>query len=194
MTRTAATRSVEGLGQLLGGGPSAPPMPSSSALFAARSTRRRKVPARAARWRTPPPGGRRPRRAIGPWYVLQRRNPAAPGMRFETLLSFVRKGRVKPQSVVRGPTTHQLWRFASHVKGLSREFGLCYSCGGSISPQAQVCPQCNRLQDPPPAADSFLEVPVGEQPASAAAAAAAPTSVATPLFREIPRRRLHRRK
>ena len=48
-----------------------------------------------------------------------------PGMRFETLLSFVRKGRVRARSVVRGPTTHQLWRFAAHVKGLSREFGLC---------------------------------------------------------------------
>jgi len=38
-------------------------------------------------------------------------------MKWETLLTFVRKGRVKPQSIVRGPTTHQLWRFAAHVKG-----------------------------------------------------------------------------
>src|SRR5688572_14855239 len=37
---------------------------------------------------------------IGPWYVLQARNPAAPGMRFETLLSFVRKGRVRARPVV----------------------------------------------------------------------------------------------
>src|SRR5688500_7404480 len=42
---------------------------------------------------------------IGPWYVLQTRNPAAPGMRFDTLLAFVRKGKVRPRSVVRGPTT-----------------------------------------------------------------------------------------
>src|SRR5256885_13967420 len=57
---------------------------------------------------------------IGPWYVLQSRNPAAPGMRYDTLLGFVRKGRVKARSIVRGPTTHQLWRFACQVKGLSR--------------------------------------------------------------------------
>ena len=69
---------------------------------------------------------------IGPWYVLQSRNPAAPGMTHDTLLGFVRKGRVKARSIVRGPTTHQLWRFACQVKGLSREFGVCYSCGGSI--------------------------------------------------------------
>src|SRR5688572_12528295 len=94
---------------------------------------------------------------IGPWYVLQARNPAAPGMRFETLLSFVRKGRVRARSVVRGPTTHQLWRFAAHVKGLSREFGLCFSCGSSIETAANVCPQCNRLQEPPVNPDVLLE-------------------------------------
>jgi hypothetical protein len=94
---------------------------------------------------------------IGPWYVLQTRNPAAPGMKFETLLTFVRKGRVKARSIVRGPTTHQLWRFAAHVKGLSREFGVCYSCGEGIERTANLCPHCNRLQEPPVNADVFLE-------------------------------------
>ncbi|MDB5173676.1 MAG: hypothetical protein JWN51_2449 [Phycisphaerales bacterium] len=94
---------------------------------------------------------------IGPWYVLQSRNPAAPGMKWETLLAFVRKGRVKPQSIVRGPTTHQLWRFAAHVKGLSREFGICYSCGGAIGHTITVCPQCNRLQEPPAHPDALIE-------------------------------------
>src|SRR4051794_40218634 len=94
---------------------------------------------------------------IGPWYVLQTRNPAAPGMKFETLLSFVKKGRVKPHSVVRGPTTHQLWRFAAQVKGLSREFGVCYSCANPIPTAAGLCPQCNRPQDPPPYPDVLLE-------------------------------------
>jgi hypothetical protein len=94
---------------------------------------------------------------IGPWYVLQSRNPAAPGMKWETLLAFVRKGRVKPQSIVRGPTTHQLWRFAAHVKGLSREFGICYSCGGAIGRTINVCPQCNRLQEPPAHPDTLIE-------------------------------------
>ena len=94
---------------------------------------------------------------IGPWYVLQTRNPAAPGMKFETLLNFARKGRVKPRSIVRGPTTHQLWKFAAQVKGLSREFGVCYSCGGPIEANASLCPQCNRLQDPPANPDVLLE-------------------------------------
>lgn len=99
---------------------------------------------------------------IGPWYVLQSRNPSAPGMRFETLLAFVRKGRVKARSVVRGPTTHQLWRFAAQVKGLSREFGVCYGCGSAVEAAADQCPQCGRSQLPPARPDLLLE-PAGEQ-------------------------------
>jgi hypothetical protein len=94
---------------------------------------------------------------IGPWFVLQSRNPAAPGMKYETLVTFVRKGRVKAQSIVRGPTTHQLWRFASSVKGLSREFGVCYSCGNPVTLEQSVCPHCNRQQTLPANPDVFLE-------------------------------------
>lgn len=94
---------------------------------------------------------------IGPWFVLQTRNPSAPGMKWATLLSLVSKGQVTPRSVVRGPTTHQLWKFAAHVKGLSREFNLCYSCGGEIERTSNQCPHCDRLQEPPVNPDSLLE-------------------------------------
>lgn len=94
---------------------------------------------------------------IGPWYVLQARNPAAPGMKWSTLIALVKKGQVTPRSVVRGPTTHQLWRLASQVKGLSREFGLCYSCGLEIARTTNQCPHCDRLQEPPPNPDALLE-------------------------------------
>jgi hypothetical protein len=114
---------------------------------------------------------------IGPWYVLQARNPAAPGMRFDTLITFVRKGRVRARSVVRGPTTHQLWRFAAHVKGLSREFGLCFSCGSAIETTANICPQCNRLQEPPINPDVLLEA----EDAPPRPAAASPV-----VYRELP--------
>ena len=84
-----------------------------------------------------------------PVVCVQNKNPSAPGMKWETMLTFVRKKAHKPESVVRGPTTHQLWRFAAHVKGLSREFGVCYSCGGSMERGGNLCPHCNRLQEPP---------------------------------------------
>src|SRR3954447_11174795 len=94
---------------------------------------------------------------IGPWYVLQSRNPSAPGMKWATLLSLVAKGQVTPRSIVRGPTTHQLWKFAAHVKGMSREFNLCYSCGGEIERSTNQCPHCDRLQEPPVNPDALLE-------------------------------------
>ena len=112
---------------------------------------------------------------LGPWYVLQTRNPAAPGMKFETLLAFVAKGRVQARSIVRGPTTHQLWRFAAHVKGLSREFGVCYSCGETVGKTANLCPHCNRPQDVPANPDTFLETQGADHPATATA----------PVFRDL---------
>ncbi|HMB95218.1 MAG TPA: hypothetical protein VKK61_04190, partial [Tepidisphaeraceae bacterium] len=86
---------------------------------------------------------------IGPWYVLQSRNPAAPGMRYAIMLALISKGQITPRSIIRGPTTHQLWRFAAHVRSISREFGLCYSCGGAIDRSSAVCSHCQRSQDAP---------------------------------------------
>jgi len=117
---------------------------------------------------------------IGPWYVLQSRNPAAPGMKWSTLLALVRKGQVTPRAVVRGPTTNQLWRLGSQVKGLSREFGVCYSCGGRVDRTANQCPHCDRLQEPPANPDQLLEsreLPRRPEPA----AESQPTSEATAL-------------
>ena len=94
---------------------------------------------------------------IGPWYVLQSRNPAAPGMKFATLLALINRGQVTPRSIIRGPSTSQLWRFAAHARGVSREFGLCYSCGGSIDKTSSLCPHCQRSQEPPADPDVLLE-------------------------------------
>ena len=94
---------------------------------------------------------------IGPWFVLQRKNPTAPGLRFNVLLTLARRGHVTPQSIVRGPTTGQLWRFASEVKGLSRLFGVCWHCKASVSPDATTCPRCKSAQEIPDDPDVFLE-------------------------------------
>jgi hypothetical protein len=97
------------------------------------------------------------RARVGPWYVMQARNPSAPGMKCGTLLALIRKGQVTPRSVIRGPTTFQLWRFAARVKGISREFGLCYSCGGEVQRTSTFCPRCSRSQELPPNPDALLE-------------------------------------
>ncbi|MCC6424393.1 MAG: hypothetical protein IT447_13025, partial [Phycisphaerales bacterium] len=69
----------------------------------------------------------------------------------------IKKGQVTARTIVRGPTTHQLWRFAAHVKGVSREFGLCHGCGAEIETTANICPKCQRLQEPPVNPDVLLE-------------------------------------
>ena len=94
---------------------------------------------------------------LGPWYVLQSRNPSAPGMNFATLMVLVQKGKVSARSVLRGPTTGQFWRHAAKVKGVSREFSLCWNCGGDVSKAARACPNCKRLQEPPLNPDVLLE-------------------------------------
>jgi hypothetical protein len=97
------------------------------------------------------------RARIGPWYVMQSRNPSAPGMKCSTLLALIRKDQITPKSVIRGPTTFQLWRFAARVKGISREFGLCYSCGAELQRTSTFCPRCSRSQELPPNPDALLE-------------------------------------
>src|SRR5688500_10677335 len=95
----------------------------------------------------------------GPWYGGQSRKPSAPGRNSATLLLLIQKGRVTPRSVIRGPTTSQFWRHAARVKGVSREFGLCWHCGQDVAKSARMCANCRRSQDTPAEADVLLETP-----------------------------------
>jgi hypothetical protein len=88
--------------------------------------------------------GQRP----GRWFVLDQENPDKPGMEFQELQSLAECQLINSRSVVRGPGTGQLWRLASSIRGLSREFGVCYSCGGSIESDETICPHCDRSQKP----------------------------------------------
>lgn len=156
------------------------------------------------------------RQRIGPWFVLQARNPSAPGMKFATLLQLVKKGHVTPRSIVRGPTSQQLWGFAAKLRGLSREFGLCWHCGESAEPTSLTCGHCGYSQDLPPNPDVLFEPPettppdimadtrlpaadtgmdggtsldlqVSDLPVQPAPPVAAPTPAQTPVVRSTPR-------
>jgi hypothetical protein len=94
---------------------------------------------------------------LGPWYVLQSRNPSAPGMKYTTLLALVRKGQITAKTIIRGPTTQQFWKFAGQVKGVSREFGVCWACGTVLHPTASSCSRCNKSQELPANPDVLLE-------------------------------------
>jgi hypothetical protein len=112
---------------------------------------------------------------LGPWYVLQDRNPAAPGMSFATLLTHVRKGQITSSSIVRGPTTQQMWTFAARTRGLSREFGLCWRCAAEIPPTADLCPDCHHPQQPPAPDAAHLLLDPATPSSSTPAAPSPPT-------------------
>jgi hypothetical protein len=50
-----------------------------------------------------------------------------------------------------------MWTFVANVRGLSREFGLCYHCGENVEPNASQCSHCGRRQDLVADSDALLE-------------------------------------
>ena len=74
----------------------------------------------------------------------------------------IRAGQVTRQTVLRGPTTRQFWRRAENVRAVSREFGICHSCGAQVAVDAYSCPMCHASQEPPADPWSVLDDPHGE--------------------------------
>lgn len=99
----------------------------------------------------------------GPWFLLQSRNPSAPGMRFTVLKELVRTGQVSAGSVVRGPTTQQLWTYAARVRGMAHYFGICWSCARRLpkprpdEEPEDFCIYCGSLLSAPGNPDQQLE-------------------------------------
>ena len=94
---------------------------------------------------------------LGPWFSHQSRNPAAPGMNFRTLTELVGAGKLTADSIVRGPTSGQMWTRASRVRGVARLLGRCWKCGHAVSKTAQRCESCEVSQLPPASADVWLD-------------------------------------
>ena len=82
------------------------------------------------------------KRDLGPWFMRDTSRPFAPGMRYEKLLRCVSEGKIRPTTVVRGPTTSQFWTVARKVPGLSHHFGLCHACQAPASPEDEACLAC----------------------------------------------------
>ncbi len=82
------------------------------------------------------------REVLGPWYYLDPRNPSGRGVTLETLLKMIEKGRLKPDSIVRGPTTHQDWLFAAETPRLAKYLGMCPHCFAEAKPEDTYCTHC----------------------------------------------------
>ncbi len=80
--------------------------------------------------------------SMGPWYVRDRNRPFHPGCSFEILRRQIDAGRIKPTTILRGPTTHQLWDIARNVPGVAHLIGYCHKCNTKVSRDARKCPKC----------------------------------------------------
>ena len=85
----------------------------------------------------------RTQNAMGPWFIRDQVNPFHPGCSYDTLRRLVARGRVRPDTVMRGPTTRQFWSFARNTPGVAHLLGACHACHTPVDAHAQACPSCN---------------------------------------------------
>lgn len=90
------------------------------------------------------------REVEGEWFYLEPRNLSNRGVDFATMLKLIDKGRLKRDSVVRGPTTHQDWMFAAETPRLSKYLGVCPHCFSPAGPEQEFCENCDRFLDERP--------------------------------------------
>ena len=79
---------------------------------------------------------------MGPWFVRNERNPFAPGMSYDRLRQMAMRGRLKRESVIRGPSTRQFWALACNAPGIACLLGECHNCHGSVEHDEYMCCSC----------------------------------------------------
>ncbi|MDH3583310.1 MAG: hypothetical protein OER86_03765 [Phycisphaerae bacterium] len=81
---------------------------------------------------------------MGPWYIRDSQAPFRPGFSYEVLTKQIERGKVKPNTILRGPSTKQFWSVARNVPGVAHLVGYCYSCGNRVQPEDKMCLKCNK--------------------------------------------------
>jgi len=85
---------------------------------------------------------------MGPWYLHDERVPFRPGFSYTSMKRLISAGKVSANSVIRGPTTQQLWAPARLTPGIAHLVGHCPRCEANVAPQAAACPQCAQRFEP----------------------------------------------
>ncbi len=81
--------------------------------------------------------------AVGPWWIRDKEHPFSPGMTYDHIAALARKGKFERHSLLRGPTTRQLWTVARHVPGIAHLLGRCHKCDTHVEPKTRSCPECS---------------------------------------------------
>ena len=79
---------------------------------------------------------------MGPWYVRDPERPFRPGCSYETLVRMIEREQVTKYSIIRGPTTKQLWTVARRVPGVAHLLGYCHQCDAEVQAGDVGCPSC----------------------------------------------------
>ena len=79
---------------------------------------------------------------MGPWFVRAEGRAFTPGCSYEAMVRQIERGQLTKVSVVRGPTTRQLWTIARRVPGLAHLLGYCHDCDGKVDPESHHCRHC----------------------------------------------------
>ncbi len=81
--------------------------------------------------------------AIGPWWVRDTEFGSMPGMTYDHLAEMAKQGEIERHTIIRGPTTRQLWKVARRTPGIAHLLERCHSCGEHVSTSDRSCPSCN---------------------------------------------------
>jgi hypothetical protein len=89
----------------------------------------------------------------------------------------VQKGRVRPETIVRGPTTRQFWMRADRTPGVSVLLGVCHACAAPVRADQAACASCNAELHVAPTDRQHLGLaPMADVPGSAPVRTEANTS------------------
>ncbi|MFN0132788.1 MAG: hypothetical protein ACKVW3_09725 [Phycisphaerales bacterium] len=86
--------------------------------------------------------------AMGPWFIRDAKKPFHPGCSYETLKDLIRKARFTRETILRGPTTHQLWNFAARTPSVANLLGICHNCRREVKPDDFACAGCGAAFTP----------------------------------------------
>lgn len=80
--------------------------------------------------------------AMGPWFIRDENSPFLPGFSLSTLRQMVKRGRIAPDTIIKGPSTRQFWAYARSVPGVAHLLGSCHVCKAAANAEQAACAAC----------------------------------------------------
>ncbi|MCH2160581.1 MAG: hypothetical protein MK085_01770 [Phycisphaerales bacterium] len=82
---------------------------------------------------------------MGPWFIRDPDRLFQAGYSYEQMVATITAGAIGRYTVVRGPTTGQLWTVARKTPGLAHLLGDCHVCNAKVPDGATRCPDCHTV-------------------------------------------------